>query len=337
MKRKQNNTNQRKLEHIKIVLEEKVEPTAPPFDKYILPYSALPEIDMNKIDISVKFLGFTLDFPFLISSMTGGPDKGKIINKNLAIAAEETKVAMGLGSMRVIIKHPESADSFQVKKYCPSIPLLANVGLVQLNYGFGLEEIKRIIDISEVDGLFFHINHLQEAIQPEGDTNYEDLIPKLAKIINKIKVPVIIKEVGSGIDYRTAKKLYDIGVKWIDVAGSGGTSWSWVEGYRRNDDLGHLFRAIGIPTDISLKECSKVKGLNLISSGGIRNGIDIAKSLMLGAKLAGVAKPLLSAALVSPEEVIQVINNFKRELIVAMFCAGAKDLKSLSKIKLSEV
>lgn len=326
--------NERKLDHIRIVLEENVEPLRSSFDNYRLPYKSLPEIDMAKIDTGAEFLGRKLSFPFIISSMTGGPEKGIIINRNLAEAAEKAGVALGLGSMRVIIRKPESLESFNVRKYCPSVPLLANMGLVQLNYGYGADEINRIIDAVEADGIFLHVNPLQEAIQPEGDTNFETLLPKLEKVIRKIKKPVIVKEVGTGIDAATASKLYDIGVQWIDVSGSGGTSWAWVEGYRRTDTLGDIFRAEGIPTAEALLAASKINGLKLIAGGGIRNGIHIAKALALGASLATAAKPLLEPALKDAESCYKLLEGLKHELTIAMFCTGSRTIKKMQRVKL---
>lgn len=328
--------NQRKNEHIDIVLNKEVEPLPSSFDVYQLPYKALPEIDMNEIDLSAEIFKKALSFPFIIASMTGGPEKGKQINIHLAEAAEEVGVAMGLGSMRATIEKPETLASFNIRSYCPSIALIANVGLVQLNYGFGVKELNAIIDSVEADALYLHVNPLQEAIQPEGDTNFKGLIHKLEKILPKLHAPVIVKEVGTGIDPITAKHLYEIGVKWIDVAGTGGTSWAWVEGYRRKlDSLGYLFRAEGYPTtelvQIIRYDLPKV---NLIASGGVRTGVDIAKSIALGANYASCAKPLLAAALDSTEAVVAVLNNFKKELQIAMFMTGCEDLTALCKLEL---
>lgn len=331
-----NEINKRKLEHIKIVLEKNVEPGSKPFEKYRLPFKALPEISLEEIETETKFFGKKLSFPFVISSMTGGPDKGSVINRDLAIAAEHCQVALGVGSMRVTLTKPESLKSFKIRGLCPNIPLFANFGLVQLNYGYGANEINKVIDSIEADGIFLHANHLQEAIQPEGDTNFAGLLKKLEKILPKIERPVIIKEVGSGIDFETAKKLHEIGIKWIDVSGLGGTSWTAVEGHRRNDDLGEIFKNEGIPTDQALKECSKIKGLNLIAGGGLRTGLDISKAIAMGAKMATAAKPLLAPALKSPEASIEILEKLKKELQIAMFVAGCKDLQALEKIKLVE-
>jgi len=328
--------NNRKLEHIRIVLDENVEPIPTPFDNYRLPYSAFPELDYAEIDTSIEFFGKKLSFPFVISSMTGGPEKASMINRNLAEAAEQVGVALGLGSMRVILRKPDSIPSFDVKKYCPSIPLFANMGVVQLNYGYGADEINKIIDSINADGIFLHVNHLQEVIQPEGDLNWKDILPKLEKIISKVHKPIVIKEVGHGIDFKSAKRLKEIGIEWIDVSGVGGTSWAWVEAYRREDDLGHLFKAEGIPTDECLIECSKIKGLNLIAGGGIRNGIHIAKAIMLGATLATAAKPLLESALNGTEECIKVLEKMKKEFTVAMFSMGVRTVEELKNCELKK-
>lgn len=327
----------RKIQHLKIVLEENVEPVLSPFKKYRLEYKALPEIDKSEISTEITFLGKKLSFPFLIGSMTGGAEKAKDINKNLAIAAEKAKVAIALGSMRAILKDPSTFSSFDVRKLCPSVPLLANMGLVQLNYGYGAKEINKLIDLIDADGIFLHINHLQEAIQPEGDTNFKDLILKLEKILPEIKKPVFIKEVGSGIDFETAKRLSEIGIQWIDVAGLGGTSWTSVESFRRNDKIGFTFEEMGIETTEALIQSSKIKGLNLISSGGVRSGLDMAKSIALGAKLVSCAKPLLKPALESSDAVYEEILKFKKEFEIAMFVVGAKDLKALAKTKITKI
>ncbi|MCA9380094.1 type 2 isopentenyl-diphosphate Delta-isomerase [Candidatus Dojkabacteria bacterium] len=324
---------QRKLQHIKIVLEKDTQPYPSSFDKYVLPHKALPEIDLEEINTTVNFFNKKISFPFMIASMTGGEEFGKTINTNLAMAAEKNNIPLALGSMRVVLKKPETLDSFNVRHLCPSIPLFANMGLVQLNYGYGAKEINKLIDIIDADGIFLHINHLQEAIQPEGDTNFKGLVDKLAKILPKIKKPVLIKEVGNGIDKETAKKLNEIGVEWIDVAGGGGTSWPWVEGYRREDDLGDIFKAESIPTDQCLTDCREIEDLKLIACGGIRNGKHIALSLMLGADMASCAKPLLQPALESPEACIKLLGKYKKEFQISMFTMGAKDIEELKSIK----
>lgn len=320
---------QRKLDHLHIVRERPVEPGPSSFDRFALPYRALPEIDLGAIDTTTTFLGKQLAFPFLISSMTGGPQKAGHINRNLAVAAEEAKVALGLGSMRVIARDPSAAASFQVRDLCPSIPLLANLGLVQLNEGWGAEEINGLIDAVQADGIFLHVNPLQEAIQPEGDTNFAGLVKRLSEVLPHVKAPVIVKEVGAGIDPVSASMLVEAGVTWIDVAGTGGTSWAWVEGYRREDRLGHLFRGVGISTAAALIGARDLPGVQLIGSGGVRSGLDAAKALMLGASLAGSAKPFLEPALEGPAAVASLLKAYHEEFRTAMFCVGAPNLAAL--------
>ena len=341
MLKKQSNTkenktviNKRKAEHIQIVLNKETEPNPSPFEKYRLPYKAMPEIDLSDVDTSIKFLGYRLKFPFLVSSMTGGPELGEKINTNLAIACQNAGCALALGSMRIILRDPSAIKTFNVKRLCPDIPLLANMGLVQLNYGYGVDEINKIIDSINADGIFLHINPLQEAVQPEGDTNFKNLIPKLTKILPKINKPVFIKEVGTGIDYKTAKALSEIGIKWIDVSGQGGTSWPTIEAFRRDDLLGFPLGEIGVPTDEAIIKCSKIKGLNIIAGGGIRSGVDITKSIVLGAKLATSAKPFIKPAIESADACYNLLEMLKKQLQISMFAVGARNLVELSSKRL---
>ncbi len=329
MKSSSNIIANRKSEHIDTVLTKNVQAVKSGLFQFKLPYSTLPEVNYNDVDSGIDFLGKKLSFPFLISSMTGGPEETGFINKNLASAAEEMKVGLGLGSMRVVLKHPQTSKSFDVRQYCPSIPLFANIGLVQLNYGVGVDEINYLIKLFKADGIFLHVNPIQEVIQPEGDTNFAGLLDKLASIIDKIDGHVILKEVGTGFDQQTAQQLKNIGVKWIDVSGMGGTSWTLVEGHRRDDDLGELFRNEGYTTVESLKALVKVEGLNLIAGGGLRSGLDIAKVLMLGAEVATAGTPLLKPALESVDQCIHVINQLKKELQISMFIAGVKTIHEL--------
>eukprot|EP01061_Rhynchopus_euleeides_P040387 TRINITY_DN6950_c0_g1_i1.p1 TRINITY_DN6950_c0_g1~~TRINITY_DN6950_c0_g1_i1.p1 ORF type:complete len:372 (+),score=113.57 TRINITY_DN6950_c0_g1_i1:57-1118(+) len=330
----------RKLDHINICLNDNIEPClGSPFDKYRLPYNALPELDLSKIDLSTNFFNWKISCPLVISSMTGGEDHGRVINENLAKACEAENIPFGLGSMRIINRYPKAKHTFDVKSFCPNAPMFANLGLVQLNYGFGVAEVQNLINSVKADGLFIHVNHLQEAVQPEGDLNFEGLYDKLEKILPHIKVPVIVKEVGHGIDKATAERLYQMGISHIDVAGVGGSSWAWIEGRRQKDyseseNLGYIFRDVGIPTDESLLLCRSVSPkLRLVASGGVRNGLDMAKAIGLGADYVSCAKPFLRPAMTSPEAVIQVIRRFKKEMAVAFFASGAANVAAMQRLK----
>lgn len=339
------NIVERKKQHIDIVSNKNIEPSPSSFDSFRLQYSAMPEINLRDIDTKCQFAGYELDAPIIVSSMSGGEKYGRKINENIAKACEKEKIAFGMGSMRVTLKNPETMSTFDVKEFCPSVPMFTNLGMVQLNYGVDLEDIKWIIDEVKADGVFFHLNHLQEAIQPEGDTDYSDLYRKFEDIVKKLKIPFAVKEVGHGIDYSTALNLKELGVEWVDVSGTGGSSWSLIEGYRRlneggkmsNDNLGYVFRNEGIPTAEALMELEEIKDLNLIAGGGIRNGLHIAKSIALGASMATLAKPFLHAALDSEEAVVELIKQLKRELRIAMFCSGASNLQELSETEIYEI
>ncbi|RNF00856.1 isopentenyl-diphosphate delta-isomerase [Trypanosoma rangeli] len=337
---KEHIVRKRKKDHIDICLHKDVEPYSSGksiWAMYRIPYTALPEIKMSKIDTRCKFMQWTLSFPFIISSMTGGEEHGRIINENLAKACEAEGIAFGLGSMRIVNRYASAIYTFDVKKFCPSAPMFANIGLVQLNYGFGVKEVNRLIKCVNADGLFIHLNHTQEACQPEGDTNFESLLVKLEALLPHITVPVVVKGVGHGIDRKSVIALQKVGVKYIDVSGCGGTSWAWIEGRRQRDvpeeeTMGYLFRDVGITTDRALQECASLTrsgNLHLIAGGGIRNGLDIAKSLMMGAECATAAIPFLKAALESPEKVRAMIQKFKKELIVAMFACGVSTIDEL--------
>jgi len=335
----------RKLDHLKIALSDSSQVGNPGFDDYRFIHNALPEIDFAKIDTTTTFLGKKVKLPFFISCMTGGIEKGKDLNKNLALAAQRAGIAMGVGSQRVAIVHPEVRTQFQVRKYAPTIPLMANVGLVQLNYGFGLKELQMCVDMIEADALVVHINPIQEVIQPEGDRNFENLLPKLEKIVTKLSVPVIAKEVGFGLSEDVVKRLYDIGVRIFDTAGWGGTNWALVEGLRGKADknLGEIFSQWGIPTVESilqskrLKEREKDNKIVILGSGGVRTGVDIAKAIVLGADMAGIAAPFAKAGLVSAEEVEKFIGGLVAELRTVMFGVGADNLQRLRKTKLEKV
>lgn len=325
----------RKTDHIRINLEQDVRSgLTTGLEKYRFIHQALPDLDLESVDMKLEVFGKILRAPLLISSMTGGTDQAAVINRNLALAAQQSGVALGLGSQRAGIKHPELTSTFQVRKYAPDILLFANLGAVQLNYQYSLDECRAAVDMVEADALILHLNPLQEALQPEGETKFSGLLRKIENICTHLPVPVIIKEVGWGISEEVARMLASAGVKAIDVAGAGGTSWSQVEMYRtRNDDLAQVaaaFRDWGIPTaDSILMVRQGAPGMTIFASGGLRDGIDIAKCLALGASLSGMAGPFLKTAVLGVEESIAAIDVLKEQLHVCMFAAGIKDILTL--------
>jgi len=327
---------QRKDDHIKINLEKNIESSINVgFDQYTFVHNALPELDLNKINLESTFLGSILKAPLLISSMTGGTDTGNLINLRLAEAAQQTGIAMGVGSQRGEIQNPTIAKKTNIRRYAPDIPLYANLGAVQLNYGFGLEECKQAITSIQGNALILHLNPLQEALQPEGQTNFAGILKKIEMICSKIEVPVIVKEVGWGISNPVARRLIDAGVACIDVAGAGGTSWALVEKFR-NSDLNRIaisehFHDWGIPTSDCVRDLHReFPGIPLIASGGIKRGIDIGKSIALGASISGIAGVLFREAAVSTEAVIRKIQEFTAELRISMFIVGARDMAALA-------
>ena len=293
-------TENRKREHIETVLSSDVgaKGVTTGFERFFFEHVALPELSLDDIDLSVDLFGKRLNAPLLISSMTGGAEKARDINLHLAEAAQSLGIAMGLGSQRAALEHDELADTYRVRRVAPDILLFANVGAVQLNYGYGLDEVRRAVEMIEADAVFLHLNALQEAVQAEGDRDWRGLLGKLQDLVPKICVPVVAKEVGNGISSDLAQSLADCGVAAIDVAGAGGTSWSEVEAHRQPDPavrrVAHSFAAWGIPTALALMEARKaVPDLPLFASGGLRNGIDMAKAIRLGAVLCGTAAPVL--------------------------------------------
>ena len=330
----------RKSDHIRINLEEDVRSGLKTgLEHYRLIHQALPEIDLDDIDLSLGLFGHSLQAPFLISSMTGGTPEAAAINRTLAAAAQETGIAMGLGSQRAAVDHPELASTFQVRQEAPDILLFANLGAVQLNYGYGLDECQRAVDMIEADALILHLNPLQEAVQPEGDTRFAGLLDKIETICKALPVPVIVKEVGWGFSQRAARQLVNTGVAAIDVAGAGGTSWTQVEMHRAQNErqarLAAAFIDWGIPTAESILHIrAAAPEVIIFASGGLRDGTDIAKSITLGATLGGMAGPYLKAATQSVEETILTIHEIKRELQVCMFTSGNPDLESLKQTEL---
>ncbi len=325
----------RKAEHIALSLDRRMQVAASYFDDWVFEHRALPEIDLAAIDLGVEFLGRRLKAPLLISCMTGGTEEATRINRNLARAAEETGVALGLGSQRKAIEDPSLAASFRVRDLAPSVPLLANLGAVQLNYGFGREQFEAAVRMIDADALVLHLNPLQEALQPEGQGDFSDLVPKIGELARGLGVPLIVKEIGCGISAEVGRRLRESGVSIVDVAGVGGTSWARIEAQRARDlELGELFADWGLPTPESLRQLRSIEGLKLIGSGGVRSGLDAAKALAMGADLVGMAQPFLEAANVSAERAAEKVRRTVRELRIAMFCVGARTVGELQTVPL---
>ena len=332
--------DQRKSDHIKINLEKDVRSALTTgLESYHFVHEALPELDLNRVDSSLSLFGKRLNAPILISSMTGGTEEAETINQRLAEVAYVMRIAMGVGSQRAAIENHEQAKTFQVRRVAPDILLFANLGAVQLNYGYGIDQCRRAVEMIQADALILHLNPLQEAVQAGGDTNFEGLAKKIEEVCKKIGVPVVAKEVGWGISERTAKLLADCGVQAIDVAGAGGTSWSQVEMHRAPDEftrqLAATFVGWGIPTAESILNVKKAApGMTVFASGGIKDGLDIAKCIALGATLGGMAGQFLKAAAISTESAVEMIQLVKKQIEVTMFACGAKEIGELENQKL---
>jgi len=298
---------QRKLEHLRLSLEASVQSTrSAGFERFAFSHEALPELDLDAIDLTSSFLGKPLKLPFLISSMTGGAHAAGDINRRLALVAQSVGIAFGVGSQRAGITHKDLRATYQVRGVAPDVLLFANLGAVQLNYGMRKEQALEAIEMIGADALVLHLNPLQEALQPEGDHNFRGLIEKIATLCRELPVPVIVKEVGCGISARTAGLLAGAGVAAIDVA-----EWR-------------------IPTAEALIATHRAAPqLPLIASGGLKHGLDAAKALGLGADLTGFAHAVLAAATEGEESVRRLLDGFAWQLRVAMFCAGAASIAAL--------
>jgi isopentenyl-diphosphate delta-isomerase len=326
----------RKSEHLRVCIEEDVEfqQLTSGLEKYRFTHCCLPELDRSDIELGTTFLGKSLKAPILISSMTGGTELAHLVNTRLATVAQRYGLAMGVGSQRIALEQPELAPTFAVRSLAPDILLLANLGAVQLNYGCGLEDCLKLVELLEADALILHLNPLQEWVQSGGDSNFKGLLAKIQQICAQLPVPVIAKEVGNGISAVMAKQLIEAGVAAIDVAGAGGTSWAKVESQRAKDNrqrhLGQVFADWGLPT----AECiTTIRSMNstipLIASGGLKNGLDLAKSIALGADLGGLARPFLVAAIESEAAVDELVKFLIAELEIVLFCTGNPNLSAL--------
>ncbi|HEY9750899.1 MAG TPA: type 2 isopentenyl-diphosphate Delta-isomerase [Allocoleopsis sp.] len=337
-------TQSRKADHIRICLDEDVQcyQVTNGLERYRFTHCCLPELDRSDIDLTTQFLGKQLGAPLLISSMTGGTELAQTINYRLAAVAQHYKIAMGVGSQRVAVENPEVAPTFNVRSLAPDILLFANLGAVQLNYSYGLDQCLRVVDWLEADALILHLNPLQECVQTRGDTNFRGLLAKIATLCEKLPVPVIAKEVGNGISATMAQKLIEAGVQAIDVAGAGGTSWAKVESERATDAkqrrLGATFADWGLPTAECITTIRAIAPtIPLIASGGLRNGLEVAKAIALGADLAGLAQPFLQAACESEAALDELVEILMAEIATVLFCTGNANIEALKRSRALEL
>ena len=334
-------TERRKDEHIDINVQQDVSFShkTTGLEHYSFVHQALPELDMDDIDTATTLFNHRLEFPLLIASVTGGSQRAGELNQLMAETAQVFGIGMGLGSMRAAFEDSDVASTFKVRAYAPDILLLANLGAVQLNYGYGPDECKKAIDIAEADGLILHLNPLQEALQPEGDIRFKGLLKKIEVICKALHVPVIVKEVGFGLSSTVASRLIEAGVSALDIAGAGGTSWSQVEMYRAEKwvqrEVAAGFRNWGIPTVDSLLQVREAAPeISLIASGGLTSGIDIAKVIALGADAATIAGPILRYAVNDPTHLVDFIEVILKQLRISMFATGTQSISDLKHAEL---
>lgn len=327
----------RKDQHISICANEDIEHSKKltGFEEFHFIPTTFPELSYDEIDISSTFLGNKFNAPLFVTGMTGGIKQGGAINKKIALACQKYGIPMGVGSQRIALEHPEYSDIFDVKKFAPDLFLIGNIGAAQLAKGLDEKSCQMAVDMIGADALAIHVNVLQEVIQVEGDRDFSNLFSKIEKVCKQLSVPVIIKEVGSGMDIVSAKKLVECGVSAIDVGGAGGTSWGFIEGLRTSDqktrNLASQFRNWGIPTAYSLNAlvCGGVD-IPITATGGIRDGLTVAKSVSLGANMAGVGLPIFKAALKDdPNAVDAVLEEFIEAVKITAMLTGSQNLKQL--------
>lgn len=332
---------QRKRDHIDIILSGRARHTSGnSFDAFDFVHDALPDIDFDGIDLSKVFLGKALRLPYLASSMTGGPKLGGAINRNIAEAAQELGFAMGVGSQRIALGGGSGHGLDEtVRKVAPDIALYANLGAVQFARGMTVDDATRAVAAIHADALILHLNPLQEVLQLGGDTDWRGVTKAIEGVCSSVGVPVIAKEVGAGISADVARRLVELGVSAIDVAGTGGSSWAAVEGLRQPDaagqDVAEIYRNWGLATaECLLAIRADLPSLPLIASGGVRHGLDGAKAVRLGADLVGQAGQLLQAATLGVDEVIAHVKAWERAFKIACFCTNSATMKDLNKVQL---
>ncbi|MGP9803388.1 type 2 isopentenyl-diphosphate Delta-isomerase [Paracoccus sp. NSM] len=327
----------RKSQHIQIVAEGRglQHSRATGFDAVHFQHDALPDLDFDKIRTDTRLLGRTLGAPLLVSAMTGGPVEAARINAHIAEACQHLRIALSVGSQRIAVEDGAAGGlGRDLRERAPDIPILGNIGAVQLNYGFGPDQALRAVEMIGADALILHLNPLQEAIQPGGDRNFAGLAPRIEALARALPVPLGVKEVGAGLSAPVARRLIEAGASIIDVAGLGGTSWARVEAERGPDALRRIaapFHDWGIPTAEALRQVAPVMapGGVLVASGGVRHGLDVARAIRLGADLAGQAAHALAAARTSAEALAAHFEEVIAQLRIAMFCTGSPDLAAL--------
>jgi isopentenyl-diphosphate delta-isomerase len=328
----------RKRLHLEVCLERDVEYSARTtgFERWALPYRALPETDLERIDTGTTMFGRRLAAPLLIGAMTGGTEAAGRINRNLAEAAQRLGIGLMLGSQRVMLEQPATATSFAVRGLAPDVLLIGNLGVAQLRRGYGAAELERVVSEVGADALALHCNPLQESLQPGGDSDFRGILEALAALLPRLPFPVVLKEVGHGLSAEVVRAAASAGVSAVDVAGAGGTSWAKVEQLVRYGEIRHPELAEwGIPTARALVEArAALPKITIMASGGVRSGLDIAKAIALGAQACAVARPLLRPALESADAVAHVLGRYLFELKVAMHCCGAPDLAALARLPL---
>jgi len=325
-----NATEARKSRHLDICLEDDVASELDTgFARVRLRHEALPECALEDVDLSTTLFGHRLAAPILISSMTGGTQRALAINHNLALAAERAGVPLALGSQRAALEDPTLLRTYRVRDVAPKVVLFANLGAVRFNYGLTIDDARCVVESIAADALCLHLNPLQEALQPNGDTNFRSLLPHIRALCSSLGAPVIVKSVGSGISVRTAARLLDAGVAAIDVAGAGGTSWARVEGRRSGDPqreaLAESFAGWGYPTaEATAALRAAFPRATIFASGGVRTGVDVAKALALGANIAGAGIPFLEPATRSAEAVAETLESMIAGLRIATFASGCR-------------